>query len=286
MGPDEGVRRRRPRSPRPGRRRRPAAARRVDRAGDAHHSRTGRRRHRHLATERCAGGCGSRRPARRLRHRRRRPPIARPRTSSWVRMATSNSVRSTSRAPHSASEVAVGTGSSSRAVDTFSPMPTTTASPLVWARMPASFLVRRCVQQVVGPLQREVEAGHRADRLAQCHAGEQWQPAPGRDRCRRPQQRPRRSGRPAAASSQRAIEPAAPRCLVLGDQHAAVGGQHVTQQVGVGRGRLGDDFDARPPRASAARSASESTGRRSMHHVTATVPRDPSPRNLGAPCRN
>ena len=44
-------------------------------------------------------------------------------------------------------------------VDTLSPMPMTTAAPLVCARMPASLRLGRAEQQVVGPLERDVDAG-------------------------------------------------------------------------------------------------------------------------------
>ena len=90
---------------------------------------------------------------------------------------------------------------------TLQPAPTTSASPSASARRPAS--LRSAHQEVVGPLEHDVDRGHLLDRTGQGHPRRHHRPAG--DRPRWPQQHATSSDEPGGASQ---VRPSRPRPAV------------------------------------------------------------------------
>ena len=131
---------------------------------------------------------------------------------------------------------------------TLRPMPTTTADPSddCSARMPAS--LRVAGQHVVGPLEHRVDARHRPHGGRHRDPGEQRQPAPPRRGHGRGPQQHGEGQRRAGPARPGPAEPAAPRRLLLGDEHLPLGavGSPPREQVGVGRAGARHDVERRP----------------------------------------
>ena len=114
--------------------------------------------------------------------------------------------------------------------------------------MPASFSSDGRNEQIVRPLERDLEAGHPPNRVVERDAGEQRQPAPPRNRRSRPEHD--REGQPGTGRRlPAAVEPAPSRRLMFGSEHGAIRGRLVMHQVGIRRLGLVDDIDASPPLA-------------------------------------
>ena len=144
-------------------------------------------------------------------------------------------------------------------------------------------LLGRAVEQVVGPLERDLEAGHPPDRVVQRDPGEQRQPAPRRNRRGRPEHdRERQPGPrrrlPAAVEPASSRRPGARRRARLRS-----GRRLVVHQVGIGRLGLARRHRCEP---TARRARSGGRPRRSAGaphiHVTCAERRDRSPWNMGA----
>ncbi len=147
------------------------------------------------------------------------------------------------------SDVAVGTGSSDWLSVTFSPTPTTTASPCASARIPASF--RSPTRTSFGHFRLAWHAGLLAHRAGHGDPGEQGQPAPpGRRHIGRPEQHGKDEagpwwGRPGPA------QPTPPGRLLLGHQDEPFGAPRPggIEQVGVGGPGLPQHGDFPPQTA-------------------------------------